>query len=411
MTVSSSTSKSRYTGNGVTTAFTGSFRILDEDHVTVTHTSTVGVDTVKTITTDYTVSGVGGSSFTVTHLAAPANGVIVTLSRNVPATQELDLVENDAMPANDLETAFDKITMLFQQVTEAVSRAIRFPVSDSSSLSAELPSASLRAGKLLRFNATTGEPEVVAIADIGTTAFATAAEMTTGTASDVMVSPKELTEWAPAAATLASADEFLVRDATDSKVKRMAASGLTALVDSASETVAGTIEIATAAETTTGTDDVRAITPLKLTTFAPATATPDTGADSVIFLDATDSKLKKGTFPSGTTYYTSADQTITSAGSLTLAHGLGARPKGYTTFLVCVTGEAGYSAGDVVVVNPHEQDSAGASSRGTSLTVDATNINVRFGSAAGAFAILNKGTGAGGTLTNGNWSWRIIAWV
>jgi hypothetical protein len=68
----------------------------------------------------------------------------------------------------------------------------------------------------------------------------------------------------------------------------------------ASESVAGIVEIATAAETTTGTDDARAITPLKLTTFAPATATPDTGADSVIFLDATDSKLKKGTFPSST---------------------------------------------------------------------------------------------------------------
>lgn len=153
MTVSSSTSKSRYTGNGVTTAFTGSFRILDEDHVLVTHTSTLGVDTVKTIVTDYTVSGVGGSSFTVTHGTAPASGVIVTLSRNVPATQELDLVENDAMPADDLETAFDKATMLFQQAKEAADRSVCFPVSDSTSRTAELPSASLRAGKVLAFDA------------------------------------------------------------------------------------------------------------------------------------------------------------------------------------------------------------------------------------------------------------------
>jgi hypothetical protein len=62
----------------------------------------------------------------------------------------------------------------------------------------------------------------------------------------------------------------------------------------ASETVAGIIEIATAAETTTGTDDTRAITPKKLTEFAPATATFVSAADEIIFRDATDSKLKRG---------------------------------------------------------------------------------------------------------------------
>jgi hypothetical protein len=86
----------------------------------------------------------------------------------------------------------------------------------------------------------------------------------------------------------------------------------------ASESVAGIIEIATAAETTTGTDDALAITPLKLTTFAPATATVDTAADTVLFIDATDSKVKKGAFPStslakpqSATYATNADLTTT----------------------------------------------------------------------------------------------------
>lgn len=41
-----------------------------------------------------------------------------------------------------------------------------------------------------------------------------------------------------------------------------------AAVPSASETVAGKIEIATQAETDTGTDDLRAVTPLKLATYA-----------------------------------------------------------------------------------------------------------------------------------------------
>jgi hypothetical protein len=47
-------------------------------------------------------------------------------------------------------------------------------------------------------------------------------------------------------------------------------SGVTTVVPDASETVKGIIEIATQAEVTTGTDDVRAITPLKLATAVPA---------------------------------------------------------------------------------------------------------------------------------------------
>jgi hypothetical protein len=85
-----------------------------------------------------------------------------------------------------------------------------------------------------------------------------------------------------------------------------------AAVPAASETVAGKIEIATAAETTTGTDDTRAITPAKLTTFAPASATIDTANDKLIVLDATDSKLKQMAFPtvsSDVTCYQVTDST------------------------------------------------------------------------------------------------------
>jgi hypothetical protein len=168
MTVSSSTSKSRYTGNGVTLAFTGSFPILDQSHVLVTTTSTLGVETAATITTDYTVSGVGNATHTVTFLVAPATGVIVTLSRNVPLTQGLDLVENDEMPSADLEKSYDKLTMIAQQLKDAVDRAPKFPVSDSSSLATTLPVSALRANKYLAFNAN-GEPTVSDIGDMGLT--------------------------------------------------------------------------------------------------------------------------------------------------------------------------------------------------------------------------------------------------
>ena len=63
MTVSATTSRADANGNGVTTAFTGSFRILDQTHITVLRTQiSTGVVTTLALTTDYTVAGVGGSS-------------------------------------------------------------------------------------------------------------------------------------------------------------------------------------------------------------------------------------------------------------------------------------------------------------------------------------------------------------
>lgn len=54
-------------------------------------------------------------------------------------------------------------------------------------------------------------------------------------------------------------------------------------------------EIATQAEVATGTDDVRYVTPLKLTGFVPTTVTIDRAADFVLVLDATDNKVRKVT--------------------------------------------------------------------------------------------------------------------
>jgi hypothetical protein len=156
MTVSTSTTKSQYTANGVTTAFTGNFRILDQSHVQVVLTSVAGVDTVQTIGTNYTVTGVGGATFTVTFVAAPANGVRVTLARDVPLTQGLDLVLNDEFPSTELETALDKVTMIAQQISEASSRSLQSPVSDTTA-PGPLPTAADRASKILAFDAS-GNP-------------------------------------------------------------------------------------------------------------------------------------------------------------------------------------------------------------------------------------------------------------
>ena len=73
MTVSSTTSKVSYTGNGVTTAFAVPFYFLEAADLQVILRSSAGVETVQALTTNYTVAGAGVSSGgTVTMLTAPA---------------------------------------------------------------------------------------------------------------------------------------------------------------------------------------------------------------------------------------------------------------------------------------------------------------------------------------------------
>ncbi len=106
--------------------------------------------------------------------------------------------------------------------------------------------------------------------------------------------------------------------------------------------------------------------------------------------------------------YTSSAQTITLAGSLTLAHGLGAAPFWVGAYLECVTGEYNYVAGDKLYIGFAETGVESLNNLGVSVVVnDTTNIRIRF--SAGGFAIPNKTTGATALITPANWSLRIIA--
>ncbi len=109
--------------------------------------------------------------------------------------------------------------------------------------------------------------------------------------------------------------------------------------------------------------------------------------------------------------FTSSDQTITSAGLLTLAHSLGVSPKLIKTELVCVTGELGYSTGDVLPINI-SLSAAAASNAGQAVYYDATNVYVRIGSNAGSsYDIIRKDTGARSGIANTKWNLRVTAWA
>lgn len=111
--------------------------------------------------------------------------------------------------------------------------------------------------------------------------------------------------------------------------------------------------------------------------------------------------------------YDSGGQSITQAGSLTLAHGLGTKPKLMMCYLVCNSAEAGYSPGDeVFMFGPGSYDTGTAQTRGgPSVWADNTNINVRYANLGQGLFVFNKSTGNAALITYANWRFTVRAYA
>jgi len=156
MTISTTTIKNSYSGDGSTTAFTYTFKITDQDDIDVIIRSANGTETTKTITTHYTVSGVGnagGGTITFTSGNIPTNTETVLLRRSTPQTQGVDLIENDPLNADTLEDALDKLTSISQELQEQLDRSLKVSRTATLTTAEITDDATARAGKLLGFSA------------------------------------------------------------------------------------------------------------------------------------------------------------------------------------------------------------------------------------------------------------------
>ena len=156
MTVSTTTNRASYSGNGSTAAFAYGFKIFADADLTVIIRSSAGVETTKTLTTHYTVSGAGtdsGGNVTFTSGNIPASGETVVILRKLTLTQGTDYVANDPFPAESHEDALDRLTMITQQLNEAVGRSLKVSQTNVIATSEFTTSASDRANKLLSFDA------------------------------------------------------------------------------------------------------------------------------------------------------------------------------------------------------------------------------------------------------------------
>jgi hypothetical protein len=166
MTVTSTTNRNQYVGNGATTIFAYTFRIFAATDLLVTDTDTLGLETTLAINVDYTVDGVlaadGGNVTLLTALAGDgtdANSHKLTIRRVVTATQPTDLRNQGKITAEILERAMDRAVMLIQQLDDARARSLRLPESEAGSDALTiLPPLAERKGMAFGFDETTGAP-------------------------------------------------------------------------------------------------------------------------------------------------------------------------------------------------------------------------------------------------------------
>ena len=168
MTISSTTVKNSYSGNGTLDTFNYTFKIFADADIQVIIRNTAGAETVKTLTTHYTVTGAGaanGGTIVFTSGNIPTATETVVLRRALPQTQSIDYIANDAFPAESHEEGLDRSMMAVQQLQEEVDRSIKLSRTNTMTSTEFTIGDTDRAGKVFGFDSA---GELVVTQELGT---------------------------------------------------------------------------------------------------------------------------------------------------------------------------------------------------------------------------------------------------
>jgi hypothetical protein len=160
----------------------------------------------------------------------------------------------------------------------------------------------------------------------------------------------------------------------------LSASAGTVTLANATDTAIGGVELATTAETQTGSDATRAITPAGLKTALGFSR-----------------------------FYESGEISLTTSATNSAAHGLGGLPRLVTVILRCKTADVGYSVGAEI---NYPSGRASDANNGLTPAWDSANISLIVGTAGtGTIGVARPDTRAGAALTNSSWVAVIRAWA
>ena len=112
ITISDTTPRVNYTASSSQTAFTVNFPFFADSNLKVYQN-----DTLKTLTTDYTVTGAGASAGgTMTLGTGATSGDIISILRDVPVARTTDFATSGAFQIDTLNTDLDKHTAMVQEL-------------------------------------------------------------------------------------------------------------------------------------------------------------------------------------------------------------------------------------------------------------------------------------------------------
>jgi len=172
LTVGDLTPRDQYTATSGQTVFTYSFPIFSDSDLKVY----VG-STLKTLSSDYTVTAAGTSSGgTVVFGSVVTTGAVVTIYRDLPVARTTDYATGGALLAENLNDDLDKLVMMVQQQEDQLKNNTLTVDQFDEYGNLTLPSKTARVGRVLGFNATTGDPEAgPSIANVSSLASITSA--------------------------------------------------------------------------------------------------------------------------------------------------------------------------------------------------------------------------------------------
>ena len=168
MTISSTTVKNSYAGNGTLDTFNYTFKIFANTDLQVIIRDATATETVKTLTTHYTVTGAGSASggtivFTAGNIPSATETVVIR--RASPQTQAIDYIANDPFPAESHEEGLDRSMMAIQQLQEEIDRSIKLSRTNTMTSTEFAVGSTDRAGKIFGFD---DNGELVVSQELGT---------------------------------------------------------------------------------------------------------------------------------------------------------------------------------------------------------------------------------------------------
>ena len=183
MTVTSAEYMTIASGSGTTGPFPYPHTVTATGDITVVKYSSTGVPTTLAYPADYSVSGLGTNSLSVTTTAAIAVGQKLVIYATPVLDQALDIRNESGFHPDTLEDALDRNTIAAKSLQLLVDRTITTPLTEAPG-AMTLPDAATRANKQLIFdaagNATAGASVVTGTVSVVMQPVVTAATLAAG---------------------------------------------------------------------------------------------------------------------------------------------------------------------------------------------------------------------------------------